>query len=250
MLPNLIDHLIAAVLVFVVPWLVIVDYRKLVRAVEAGRPGARRAAYRETIVVQWSFAAFVVGFWVWSGRALTSLGLGLDASRGLWMGLGLTLALCAFLVFQTVMVNRHAEARAAVRAQIGSLRPLLPHTAGEGHWFTAVSLTAGTCEEVIYRGFLMAYLGPLGVVAAIVLSTLIFSLSHAYMGRMGAIRAGLVGLVVAGLYWLTGSLWASMLLHATADVTSGIMARRSFGDLSGGDGACGPPRPPSPAGRR
>ena len=37
-------------------------------------------------------------------------------------------------------------------------------------------------------------------------------------------------LPLAGLYWLTGSLWASMLLHATADVTSGLMARESFAD--------------------
>ena len=227
-----------------------VDYRRLVRALEAGRKEARVGAYRQTVLVQWGFTAGVVAFWLWSGRALTALGLGFEPRPGSWIGLALTLLACAFLVFQTVAVSRHAEARAAVRSQIGSLRPLLPHTAEEARWFTAVSITAGTCEEVIYRGFLMAYLGSLGPIPAIVLSTLVFGLSHAYMGKVGTLRAGLVGLVVAGLYWLTGSLWASMLLHATADVTSGIMARRSFGDLTGGHGACGPLRPPSPAGRR
>lgn len=244
MAPGFTDHLIVALLVLVVPWLVWVDYRKLVRAVESGQPGARTTAYRQTVVVQWGFTAAVVGFWLWSGRSLPALGLGFEPSRGQWVGLALSLLACAFLVFQTVTVSQHPEARNAVRAQLGSLRPLLPHSAGEARWFTAVSVTAGTCEEVVYRGFLMAYFGGLGLIPAILLSTLVFGLSHLYMGRDGALRATLVGLVVAGLYWLTGSLWASMLLHATADLTSGIMARRSFAGeppLSDGESLLPPP---------
>jgi membrane protease YdiL (CAAX protease family) len=228
--PTLADHLIVAALVLVVPWLAHLEYRKLRRALDAGDDGARLRAYRQTVVVQWGFTLALGGYWLWSGRSLNALGLGFSTSVGLLVGLGLTLAACALLVAQVTAVRRQPAARASVRAQIGNLRPLLPHDAREGRWFTAVSLTAGICEEVVFRGFLMDYFAGLGVVLAIVLSTLIFGLSHAYMGRDGATRAGVVGLVVAGLYWLTGSLWASMLLHATADVTSGLMARESFGD--------------------
>ena len=228
MTPTLVDHLLAGLLVLVVPWLAVFDYRCLRRALDAGQEDARTRAYRRTTLIQWCVAAFAVGFWLWSGRPLSTLGLGLEVSRGTWIGLALTLAACGFLVAQVVMVRQQPEARAAVRAQLEPLRPLLPHTPGEGRWFHRLSVTAGICEEVAYRGFLMAYFGGLGVVAAILLSTLAFGLSHTYMGRTAALRAGLVGFVVAGLYWLTGSLWASMLLHATADVTSGLMARASL----------------------
>jgi membrane protease YdiL (CAAX protease family) len=235
MTPSLVDHLIVAFLVLVVPWLVVLDYRKLIRALRAGERDARLRSYRETIVVQWAFTGLLVGFWLWMGRTFPALGLGLAVSVGMWVGLGLSVGACAFLVHQVGLVRRHPEAREAVRAQIGSLKPLLPHTRREERSFTLVSVTAGVCEEVVYRGFLMAYFSGLGVVAAIVLSTLAFGLAHAYMGRVAAIRAGLIGLVVAGLYWLTGSLWASMLLHATADVTSGMMGRISFaGERDGG----------------
>jgi membrane protease YdiL (CAAX protease family) len=227
------DHALVAALVLVVPWLAHVEYRRLKRELAAGHPGARIRAYRQTVFTQWGFTAVLIAYWLGAGRSLPSLGLGLAPSVGHWVGLGLALAACAFLVLQVSAVRRYPEARAAVRAQIGALRPLLPHTETESRWFTAVSLTAGTCEEVVYRGFLMAYFAGLGAGPAIVLSTLVFGLSHAYMGRAGAFRAGLVGLFVAGLYWLTGSLWASMLLHGTADVTSGIMARASFAPASG-----------------
>jgi membrane protease YdiL (CAAX protease family) len=228
MIPTVIDHLIVGLLVFVLPWIILVDYDRLVRALGAGRTRARMRAYRQTILVQWGFAALLVAFWLWSGRGAAAIGLGLETGLGAGIGLVLTLAACAFLVAQVVTVRRHPEARAAVRAQVESLRPVLPHTEEEGRWFTGVSLTAGVCEEIVYRGYLMAYFAALGAPAAIVLSTLIFGLSHAYLGKAGAIRAGLIGLVVAGLYWLTGSLWAPMLLHAVADATSGIMARVSL----------------------
>ena len=240
------DHLLVALLVLVVPWLAMVEYRHLLRALEAGERGARTRAYRQTVFVQWGFTACLIGLWLRAGRSLPALGLGLEVSRGLWIGLALTLGACGFLVFQTVLVHRHPEARAAVRAQVETLRPLLPHSVEEGRWFIAVSVTAGTCEELVYRGFLMAYFGMLGPVPAIVLSTVVFGLSHAYMGRVGAIRASLVGLVVAGLYWLTGSLWAPMLLHATADLTSGIMARTSFAPEPSLAGAPGSPLAPPP----
>jgi hypothetical protein len=93
-------------------------------------------------------------------------------------------------------------------------------------------VTAGVCEEIAYRGFLMSYLGGFGTVPAILLSTLAFGLAHAYMGTAAAVRAGLIGLLVAVLYRVTGSLWAPMLLHAVADVTSGMMARLSLGSES------------------
>jgi membrane protease YdiL (CAAX protease family) len=235
MTPSVVDHLIVAFLILVVPWLVVLDYRKLIRALRAAEKDARMRSYRETIVVQWVFAGLLVGFWLGVGRTLPALGLGFVVRVGTWIGLAVTLAACAFLIYQVVLVRRHPEAREAVRAQIGSLRPLLPHTEREQRGFTVVSVTAGVCEEVVYRGFLMAYFAGLGTVAAVGLSTLTFGLAHTYMGKVAAVRAALIGLVVAGLYWLTGSLWASMLLHATADVTSGMMGRISFaGERDGG----------------
>ena len=45
-----------------------------------------------------------------------------------------------------------------MRGEFGWLSFLTPRTAPERRAFNAVSVTAGICEEVIYRGYVMAYL--------------------------------------------------------------------------------------------
>ena len=49
--------------------------------------------------------------------------------------------------------------------QIGAARPLLPHTPGELRGFNLLSITAGICEEVLYRSYIWWYVavwtGPL-----------------------------------------------------------------------------------------
>ena len=62
---------------------------------------------------------------------------------------------------------------------------------------------------------------PTGAVLA---STLMFGLGHAYQGAAGIVRTGIVGLLCAGAYVATGNLLAPMLLHVVIDATSGMVA--------------------------
>jgi membrane protease YdiL (CAAX protease family) len=125
-----------------------------------------------------------------------------------------------------------------LRKRLEFAGPLLPHTLAERRLFWAVSATAGICEETLYRGFLTWYIarwmeplasnptgyfsGPLVVPwIAILLSSLIFGLGHIYLGVKQVPRTAVVGLVLAGLAWLSGSLWPSIILHAAIDWNSG-----------------------------
>jgi membrane protease YdiL (CAAX protease family) len=51
----------------------------------------------------------------------------------------------------------------------------------------------------------------------------IFGLGHAYQGATGIVKTGVIGLVMALLTVLSGSLWPAILFHATMDITSGRM---------------------------
>jgi len=103
---------------------------------------------------------------------------------------------------------------------------LIPHSAKEGQLFNALSVTAGICEELLYRGFLIAYFGAF--VEAVVLSSIAFGFGHMYQGKIGIVKTGGIGLALAGLYVLTGSLWAPMVLHVLVDVNSGFVARKAL----------------------
>lgn len=225
------DHLF--VLLFAVVWPVyeaVHGYPHFRAQLAAGLLGARAAAYRWSMVFQWSLATGAVILWLLSGRPLADLGLGFSPSLGLLAGAGIAILGIVFLESQRRAVATQAAARELVRKQLGYAEPLLPHDAQEGRLFLALSVTAGICEEILFRGYLMAYLGPwLGVWGALLASSVAFGAAHLYLGPQGALRAGLVGLVFGSLYVLTGSLWIPMLLHALLDRNAGQIARLVLG---------------------
>jgi membrane protease YdiL (CAAX protease family) len=215
------------VLAFAVGWPVraYLEYPRFRRRVRAGEPGARLAAYAESMIVQWLFAAGAVALgirlsWDWS-----TLGLTLPAGgRGL-VGLALALALSAFLLAQSVLVASRRATHAEVRRAIEPAAELLPADRNDLKGFVALSLTAGVCEELLFRGVLAAYFAhALGYWGGHAAALAVFGAAHSYLGPHAALKALGAGLVVAALYVGTGSLAPSMLVHAVMDAASGYMA--------------------------
>jgi membrane protease YdiL (CAAX protease family) len=103
------------------------------------------------------------------------------------------------------------------------LRLLLPTTTRERWVFAGLSVCAGFGEEMAYRGYLIPMLTPLlGGFAAVAVSSIAFGLLHAYQGAIGIVRTTVVGMVMAGGFLLSGSLWPPVLAHLIFDVVAGI----------------------------
>ncbi len=226
---GMFDHLMTLILVVALPIHAVLEHRRLQRKVSAGVPGARTQTYYLTLIVEWVLVAAVLAFWLPSGRNLADLGLGLDVTLGWWIGAGATIVVIAVSIYQTFSTIRNSEALARMREQVEPFRALLPHSTKEGQLFNAVSVTAGICEEFLYRGFLIAYFGAfVDLWLAVLLSSIAFGVGHMYQGKVGILKTGVIGLVLAGLYVLTGSLWAPMVLHAFVDVNSGFVGRKAM----------------------
>lgn len=101
---------------------------------------------------------------------------------------------------------------------------LLPRTAREKLAFLALSLGAGICEEIVFRGFLITALSAASgsLLLALLISSAAFGVVHAYQEPSGVARATLLGLVLAAPFVITGSLAAAMLAHAAIDVIGGF----------------------------
>lgn len=207
-------------------------------AVMAGRK-SRLAVYGEIMLFEWGSVAVLVALWLVSGKTWSHLGLGpelgLAGDGPGWTALGLSSALLALLCVQTVMVLGSGEAQQQFRDQIGKADALVPTSLRDLAGFTAVSVTAGVCEEILFRGYLFQWLQGLGIgmLGAAAISSVVFGLAHAYQGSLGAIRAGITGAVFMALTILTGSLWAAIVLHALADLSSGFAAY--FASRKGGE---------------
>lgn len=79
--------------------------------------------------------------------------------------------------------------------------------------FQALALMTPIIEEVFFRGFIFGgLLGRFGPRRAIIVSALVFSAFHLSLGVV--IPIFITGVLLAWLYWRTGSLWAPIAAHA------------------------------------
>lgn len=102
---------------------------------------------------------------------------------------------------------------------------LVPVSAPQKVGFAFLALTAGLTEEFVFRGFLLATLERAagGLLPAVLTSSLVFGLLHAYQSLSGTLRATLLGALLAAPVVATGSVYPAMAAHAAIDLVSGLI---------------------------
>ncbi len=223
------DHLVVAAFGLVFPIYSLITYPKIKQALAANAPGARLREYREMLLWLWGLGALGLAVWIYLGRSVRGLGLEAPGGWRFWLSAALVLGLIAFLMNQFRLVKRDERAREEVTRQLTAVQEYLPRTSAEFKHFMALSLSAGFWEELLYRAYLISYLDTLsGIVVAVVVSSIVFGFAHLAHGRSATLRAGGLGLLFAGLYLFSGSLWLPIVLHAFIDMSAGLTARTVY----------------------
>ena len=100
-------------------------------------------------------------------------------------------------------------------------------------WLVAIWTAVTFGEEIVWRAFLMERLATLlGTVPyrgmlTVVISAVMFGLSHYYQGAMGMILSGVLGLIYATVYlWTRRNLWVLIIAHGLTDSLSFIQLYR------------------------
>jgi hypothetical protein len=203
-------------------------YPRSVRSVEAGVAGARARIYRNILVPEWGFTACVIGLWAARGRSWSALRLGFATPLRLAVGLALAAIVLGLLWVQRRALLARPDRLARLRGKMGQVEILLPRTPGERRGFAAVAITAGICEELLFRGFLMWYFAGWGIVVAFAISSLLFGFAHIYQGIPSVPRTGILGLVLCLIVVAAGSLWPAIIIHAAIDLNSGDLGYRAL----------------------
>jgi uncharacterized protein len=191
---------------------------------------ARITSYRFTIWKLWASAAVAVLL-----AYPTNLNVLPDHDHvTTWLGAHLSVFLIAAVATTSVVIVVLSQGlraivdtarRKKVAEAVRTMRFMLPVSAKERRYWIMLSLSAGICEELLYRGFLVHYLSgllaggvALGVLGAWLVSSMLFGLAHVYQGVAGVIRATIAGLLLGLVAILTGQLILPILLHALFDV--------------------------------
>jgi membrane protease YdiL (CAAX protease family) len=99
-----------------------------------------------------------------------------------------------------------------------------PHGFVECALWVLLSVSAGFCEEFVFRGYLQRQFAALtrNRAAGLLISALIFGAGHFYQGWRSATVITLYGVLFGLLAHVTRTLRPGMLAHAIEDITSGL----------------------------
>jgi uncharacterized protein len=222
------DYALAAAIGLALPLYTWIEHLRDRRREAEGRSRPLVQRYRHTMIMLWGAAAIVLAVWIGAGRPLTDLGL--SARSDIWFIAALAVAIVISLAYgsQVLTLRRSAADRAQLRRMLEQqhgVDAVLPNTPEEMRAFRWVALTAGVCEELLFRGFLiwaLAHWMPVWVAAAVALT--IFTLAHLYQENARALAGvAIAGAVMTVLVVVSGSLLPAIILHAAVDLAGGEM---------------------------
>lgn len=111
--------------------------------------------------------------------------------------------------------------------QAKSVASLLPRSPWEVVLWIALSISAGICEEIVYRGYFQkqfaAYTRNLS--AAVLLQGILFGMAHSYQGWKRTVVVTVLGILYGLFAACRRNLRANMMVHAWSDVWSGWLSR-------------------------
>jgi membrane protease YdiL (CAAX protease family) len=222
--------LIFLVLGVVVPWRGRAKLQQLL-AKPRVESAERLSLYASTIAFQW--VAVAAAAWRAWAHGYTAAQLGLALPGRLKISIVAILGAGIVIVLQWLNLRRMGRSHSALRQPVQALASrILPQSRKELIAFTALAITAGLCEEFLYRGFAMAVLAQMRLPTAVVVacSAILFGLAHLYQGKAGFLGTTLLGILFGSARAAFGSLAPVMAWHIGVDLVAGIAGPRYLTD--------------------
>ena len=181
--------------------------------------------YGEIMISQWIIVIIFLAYWFLTKRTFNDLFIlenplfSFQTESLLALGFGAALSIAMFALM--IRFSKKIRKKISEALTDESIQFLLPSTFGERLFFLLVAITAGICEEIIFRGVMLYYLThlpfELPIIAIGIISSLLFGIVHLYQGWKGVLLTTYLGAILFLLYVGTGYLWVPIALHFIID---------------------------------
>jgi uncharacterized protein len=181
----------------------------------------RISLYEHTILFQWMvFMLVIAGVWLHGTSLYAVLGARWRSLRQLITDLGIGFLLLGTSIMAPAIFGPHSQSADDLATQF-----LLPRSRAEIVGWIALSLTAGLCEEVLFRGYLQQQFSALtnSAVFGILFSAALFGVAHGYQGLMKAMLIGITSAILGAAAYGRKSTRPGMFAHAAQDLLGGLM---------------------------
>ena len=199
-------------------------------AASAAHLSPRLAGYLFIIASEWLVVFFI---WLgsrWGGASLRTLaGDFAPTWRSILRDLGLAVA---FLIVANILLGVASSllTRFLPGPSKEAMRAFLPQGGLESAVFLLLTITAGICEETIFRGYLQRQFSAWSRSAAlgIALQAILFGGYHAPLGLVSVITNAVGGLLYGILAAWRRSLRPGMIAHTVGDTVGALVLARYF----------------------
>jgi uncharacterized protein len=183
--------------------------------------------YLITLAWEWLLLAFVWWGLRMRGTPLRQLfGLRRTGPTELWMDIAIALGFWfGSLIVLSVAASLLRFAHLHPENVRGIVSKLAPASLTELALWTALSISAGICEELIFRGYLQRQFTVLtrSAILGITIAAILFGAAHLYEGVSGALLIMLYGALFGILAHMRRSLRPGIFAHAWHDALSGFV---------------------------
>ncbi len=189
----------------------------------------RLPAYFVTMVWEWALVLYIA--WGIRKRNVSMS----ELVGGRWrtakdFGIDVGIAVAYWIVSGIVLVGLSYAMGLTSQAQLEqakkNIAPLLPSNGKELVIWVTLSVTAGICEEIMFRGYLQKQFRAWSrsEAAGVVLQAILFGCAHGYQGARRMVLIGIYGVMFGALAAWRKNLRPGMVAHALQDSVSGAAA--------------------------
>jgi membrane protease YdiL (CAAX protease family) len=215
-------------------------YRKLKASIDAGDTTARSKFYYQVYLFEALSAALALTALGFNWNALNPSHLGMDhSSFGIWWhapfarqdnsflvgaGIGFGAAIVGIVIALKVASRRASQPASATPRQsrfFPNFSYLLPTSARERLLFALVAVSAGVCEEIVFRAWLLNSLHSFGQLEGwtlVLVASVLFGVAHYYQGIAGVVATTILAVFFCGLYVGTGTILFPTVFHTLVDL--------------------------------
>lgn len=197
---------------------------------EQNRSKNKVLEYLKTSLMLWVVTAFLIYLFSIGALSVNAPSyVSTSVVQNIIAGL-ICLALVSYTAFSAVSIGKNSEIKSQVLSAFesngDSLNEMLPATRKEYLIFVMlVSVSAGICEELIFRWYLFSFLEiQTNWIAASVISSLLFGAWHLYLGWSHVAKSAAVGFILCLIYLYFESILLVIFLHIFMDIHAGTLA--------------------------
>ena len=221
---NGFDHFMFFIVCIVLPGLSLMSAKTPdVPGMETVLP-AKKHIYFSNGLMLWIGALLVLTNWNISDKSWDLLGIKMPFMTDL------VVYLCSALILIYMVDSIYSVYKGTDKEDNSQLmEQILPSNWSEYASFTFLAISAGICEEVVFRGFLVNYFLEItkgmtfGPYLSIVIPALVFSVSHLYQGWLNVVKIFTLALLFCAIFLLSNSLLLVIVIHVAVDLISGAL---------------------------